>query len=146
MALPFGFAEQMPHGGVGPVGMIRFDAALFCNSVRGAKTHSGDVLGQQVGLIVNDGGGLLAKALDDAIGQRAPNPVPVQCGVYLPVGLIECPVVSNGLHPFLANPGDFSKSLGLLFDDPQRIDAECVHNPLCELFPQARHGTAIITT
>ena len=106
------------------------------------EANTGDVVGEKaVGLIVDDGGRLVAILLDDASGQGTPDAVAVQGGIDLSFFWSIGPMVTNALHALLADARNLEQSLRGLFDDCEGVEAEGVHHALGELLAETGHGT-----
>ena len=129
MALVGLLQQQVLQGRLGPVGRVLVYPHLPGDPVGGDETDPPHVLGQPVGVLLNDFHRILAVGLVDAGGVGGADPVALQKQHHAPYLLLFLPSPPDALHPAGPDPRRLGQSLRLLIDHPQCLVAEAVHQP-----------------
>ena len=127
VALAGPLQQQVLQGGLGPVGRMLVYPHLPGDLVGGDETNPPHVLGQPVGVILNDLHRVLAVCLVDAGGVGGADPVALKEQHHAPYLLLLHPGPLDALHPAGADPRRLGQTLRLLIDHPQGLVAEAVH-------------------
>ena len=129
MALACLLQQQVLQGGLGPVGRMLVYPHLTGDLVGGDETDPPHVLGQPVGILLNDPHRVLSVGLVDAGGVGGADPVALQEQHHAPYLLLLLPCPFDALHPAGSDPRSLGQTLRLLIDHLQGVVAETVHQP-----------------
>ena len=118
VALAGPLQQQVLQGGLGPVGRMFVYPHLPGDLVGGDETNPPHVLGQPVGVLLNDLHRVLAVCLVDAGGVGGADPVALQEQHHIAYLLLLHPGPLDALRPARPDPRRLGQTLRLLIDHP----------------------------
>ena len=139
VALVSPLQQQVLQGGLGPVGRMLVYPHLPGDLVGGDETNPPHVLGQAVGVLLNELHRVLAVCLVDAGGVGGADSVALQEQHHVPYLLLLHPSPFDVLHPARPYPRRLGQALRLLIDHSQGLVPEAVHQPSGQHWADALH-------
>ena len=133
------FQQQVLQGGLGPVGRMLVYPHLPGDLVGGDEANSPNVLGQPVGVLLDDLHRVLPVGLVDAGRVGGADPVALQKQHHTPYLLLLHPGLLDALHPARPDPRRLDQALRLFVNHPQGLIAEAVHQPSGQHWADALH-------